>query len=393
MIVLYYIVLLGLLAMCFREHMRLNRSVDLLELEIQNLLFNKRGHRHENTIPTGETESSTESEMKTNTVLPTKDVETKRGKPKVDEPQHRRDFLQDKEEVEVVASTVQEPAFPEAIITSTLQNVPVYLSLPIKFEAGGVRPLQGLRGRVAKQIDYALKAVKEVSFIILGLRESVAIDNNAPSAEVFLQSLVQTNKKGAEACYHALPSCLQAVRALDRKKGGKSSSARNKRWGVEPAVRVTDVVALVEHDILVPLLTDLKRRVAAGTTKPGMLKRLLTQKKNSAALLASLTWIGAYRSAVLLAQACTLAGHRCANAMLKDLERLPNLNAFTGYHNALRKWGKGHEHTRAIAGLSPNEAADMILSAPLDLTWGFPALTTCTDLLATKATGDRVGCP
>lgn len=127
-----------------------------------------------------------------------------------------------------------------------------------------------------------------------------------------------------------MPSCLEAVQALDR----TPFTEKNHRWGQTPAITKAQVVSLVEEDILLPLLTDLERRVDTGTVTGSMIRSFLTQNEvvtdGDQALLTDMVKEGAYRSALILTRACAKSGRKCANFKLKELGNISGRHRLIG---------------------------------------------------------------
>ena len=83
---------------------------------------------------------------------------------------------------EVAVPAVPEPA---ATRTATDSDVPMYLSLPIGDLQNGQRPLRGL---IDRKIGYSLGISRDVSFVLLLVREA-ATTGKIPSAEAKLKEL------------------------------------------------------------------------------------------------------------------------------------------------------------------------------------------------------------
>ena len=148
---------------------------------------------------------------------------------------------------------------------------------------------------------------------------------------------------------------------------------------------------MAEEDVIIPLLKDLRARVANATSKKERkrLLRAMAHSRRDESVFTDLVENGAYRSAVLFAQVCAEAGSSCADKNLKNVARLDNPIFLTPFIVALRKWGSGSSHHAKWSGRPHAERILAVMSRPLDLTWTLPAMHLAIDLLA-EAASDRL---
>ena len=250
------------------------------------------------------------------------------------------------------------------------------------------RHLKGLVARLSVAIFENTAAVVR---LLLRLRERLAI-GAIDSAEAELvadgaskDALHDPNnivKNAAAMCLHLLPSCVAAVKSFDRDRPDK-----RQRWALAPSIPLATVVAMIEEDVFIPLLTQLQTQAEnKGKNKRKLTRRLLYPNKEAHPLFKLLAQAGAYRCLVLAGQACAAAGRDCANAQLKEISHIDAPDNYTPYMSALRKWGPGDQHqTEAWGGLSLAERIELMMSRPFDVTWTLPAMQLATDVLAARA--------
>ena len=126
---------------------------------------------------------------------------------------------------------------------------PVYWTLRFMLPSNQRQP----KGLVMRLIKYSVNMIPaSMTFWLLRMRERLArgtIDSTEAESmadgksveDLWFEGRKEDNtrnrKRSAAACVHLSPSCMSAMRALDR-----SRPARRQRWSPEPAVPFTDVV-------------------------------------------------------------------------------------------------------------------------------------------------------
>ena len=272
---------------------------------------------------------------------------------------------------------------------------PVYWTLRFMLPPNQRRP-KGLVVRLIKKSVNMIPA--SMTYWLLRMRERLArgtIDSTEAESmadgksveDLWLEGREEdtTRQRSAATCVHLSPSCMDAMRALDR-----SRPARPQRWSPEPAVPFTDVVEMAEEDVIIPLLKDLRARVANATSKKERERLLLAMAQSRRqSVFTDLVENGAYRSAVLFAQVCAEAGSSCADEKLKNVAWLDNPIYLTPFIVALRKWGSGSSHHAKWSGRPHAERILAVMSRPLDLTWTLPAMHLAIDVLA-EAASDKL---
>ena len=128
------------------------------------------------------------------------------------------------------------------------------------------------RSNLRVRMQY-LPLAEEMTGLFLRLHESLA-RGSLTSVEQDLLAKAATGWPVEHVCETLLPSCMRAVRKID---GGGNRFARNQgRWSDAPAIPFADSLAIVEDDILLPLLNDLERRVVAEPKRYRKLAKSLT---------------------------------------------------------------------------------------------------------------------
>ena len=123
-----------------------------------------------------------------------------------------------------------------------------------------------------------LPLAEEMTGLFLRLHEGVA-RGSFSSVEEDLLTKAATGWPVEHVCKTLLPSCMRAVREMD--KSGNPSARTRGRWSDAPAIPFADSLAIVEDDILLPLLNDLERRVRAEPKRYRKLAKSLTTEVES----------------------------------------------------------------------------------------------------------------
>ena len=119
-----------------------------------------------------------------------------------------------------------------------------------------------------------LPLAEALSSLFLRLHEGLAL-GDFDSAKEELLAKASIGWPVENACSSLLPSCMRAVREMD--VGHARRVARTpQRWSDTSAIRFADSLAIVENDIVLPLLNDLERRVLADPKRYRKLAKRLT---------------------------------------------------------------------------------------------------------------------